>query len=244
MHFTDDTRDASDDAAVLANHDEDGDGLDDAIDPCPHIFGDASDADEDGVGDACDPDPQVGNEKWIAFYPMTPGTSPLVGDPAFPVAEEADDIRYTHDFGQGFDITVPNVSLRFEEGFEILGLVGTGQHVISSGIDGAGKPYYFAELDRNDPSLGAHVVSYDATNGYVTLSDKPMPAFHTGTGHFRYDAITGSAPRYTTEMGWDGELYAPAASTPGFLGGTDLKIVYAGMDIRIRYIALIQTADN
>jgi hypothetical protein len=38
-------------------HDEDGDGIDDACDPCPHIAGDAADADGDGVGDACDPDP-------------------------------------------------------------------------------------------------------------------------------------------------------------------------------------------
>ena len=43
----------------LGGHDEDGDGIPDREDPCPHVPGDRSDRDGDGVGDACDPNPDV-----------------------------------------------------------------------------------------------------------------------------------------------------------------------------------------
>lgn len=52
------SRDASVDAsdALLANHDEDGDGIDDAIDPCPVVpLAGNADPDGDGVGASCDP---------------------------------------------------------------------------------------------------------------------------------------------------------------------------------------------
>jgi hypothetical protein len=44
--------------APLANHDEDGDGLDDHCDNCPADYNpDQRDSDADGVGDVCDPHP-------------------------------------------------------------------------------------------------------------------------------------------------------------------------------------------
>ncbi|HEY4180731.1 MAG TPA: hypothetical protein VGM90_27995 [Kofleriaceae bacterium] len=230
------------DGPATAAHDEDGDGIDDAVDPCPHIFSDASDADQDGVGDLCDPNPQSGTEKWIGFYPMTAGTNPLVGEPGFPFAQEGDDVRYTRDLNESFDMAVPPaVSLRIEVGFEIVSLVGTGQHVISSGITTSGAEYYFVELDNNGGASAARIVQYDTTNGYVTLSSMPIADYHTGLGHLRYDAVVGSSPHYTAELGWDGELYTPNSATPAYTPTTDLRIVLGGMDVRVRYIAIIQS---
>src|SRR5690348_5557014 len=53
-------------------HDEDGDGIDDACDDCPHIADPSQiDSDGDGVGDVCDPDPASPRESITLFDPMT-----------------------------------------------------------------------------------------------------------------------------------------------------------------------------
>jgi hypothetical protein len=58
-------------------HDEDGDGIDDACDVCPHIA-DPGQADRDGdrVGDACDPNPDTPIDSIAFFNPFTTQLSP------------------------------------------------------------------------------------------------------------------------------------------------------------------------
>jgi hypothetical protein len=49
-------------SCVKVGHDEDGDGLDDACDPCPFATDNSSDDDGDGIGLACDPQPTRPNQ--------------------------------------------------------------------------------------------------------------------------------------------------------------------------------------
>ena len=56
---------------VPIGHDEDGDGIPDVSDFCPHIANAMNlDSDGDAVGDICDPDPGTPIQHWIAFSPM------------------------------------------------------------------------------------------------------------------------------------------------------------------------------
>jgi len=55
-----------------ASHDEDLDGIPDAVDDCPSVADPGQlDSDGDGVGDACDPHPGVAGDRIVFFDPFT-----------------------------------------------------------------------------------------------------------------------------------------------------------------------------
>jgi hypothetical protein len=63
--------DAGPDAGPVNLHDEDGDGVVDAMDGCPHVFeGMELDSDNDGVNDPCDPNPMTPTERIAYFDPF------------------------------------------------------------------------------------------------------------------------------------------------------------------------------
>ena len=66
---------ADDDAAPPA-HDEDGDGVADAVDDCPYLAGPQLDSDGDGVGDLCDPEPAIARQRVALFATLAPTDQP------------------------------------------------------------------------------------------------------------------------------------------------------------------------
>lgn len=71
------------------DHDEDHDGVDDAIDKCPHmkVDGDQIDSDGDGIGDPCDLGPEPDVAVFISFAHGI-GSRLLVGSSVPDVADE------------------------------------------------------------------------------------------------------------------------------------------------------------
>jgi hypothetical protein len=134
--------------ARAPGHDEDGDGLEDAEDPCPHVPGDRADEDGDGVGDACDPHPTTGSDRLVVFSPLMPGDHPFDDLGAF--EQQADGLHFAGDTAN-LGITRALGTTRIEIGFEIHALFGTGQRQVASGIARATEPYYFVELNENGP---------------------------------------------------------------------------------------------
>lgn len=60
------------DSGIVCGHDEDGDGQDDCLDPCPHVFDVVNpDSDGDGVGDDCDPRPENPDQVIAVFDAFT-----------------------------------------------------------------------------------------------------------------------------------------------------------------------------
>lgn len=215
-------------------HDEDGDGIGDVVDLCPHVVGDGADGDGDGVGDACDPDPTLENRIRV-FSSLRTGDHPFSS--VMDLVQEDDGLRYT---GLSLHLVVPQpmANARFELGFEVVGLVGTDQHQIASGIEAGTQPYYFVELNENLGSRNVSVISYDNTNGYVSLDTVLHGGIHPGVGILRSDVAT-TPPRFSVVTGWTGELYSATAAVPGFVGGSDIRVVVNGLDVVLRYVVII-----
>jgi hypothetical protein len=192
-------------------HDEDGDGIDDACDVCPHRADPAQvDTDHDGVGDACDPEPTNPHQRIALFATMQPSDQPFLPT-AFGGAwtQGADSIAYD---GGGYggllaDLTVANAVVT--AGFTITGETSgpDAQHQIELyPKDDSGT---FTELGFNGTGT-ANVP--DATIGYFDGATYPtylmMPTasgIHAGTM-----TITGMwivDQSVTLDAGWFGEPY-------------------------------------
>ncbi len=234
-----DRADAETSARPPVDHDEDEDGIPDVSDPCPHLAGDATDTDGDGVGDACDPHPNTGGDHIRVFGTLTPGDDPFLPDNDF--AQEADSLRAARRASVLY-INGAITSARIELGFDIHGLVGSGQHQISSGVGVPGIPSYFVELNENGGSRDLAVDSYDETTGtFVAIASMTTNGMHPGRGFIQYDTTAGPSPRYATTGGWIGELYAADGATPMYTGGPGVEFTFNGLDIAVRYVIIIET---
>jgi hypothetical protein len=124
-----------------------------------------------------------------------------------------------------------------EIGFEIESAPTTFQHQIAIGTDSSSLPFYFVELNDN---MGFHDVSvsdYDGTN-YHQLDQQDPGVMHAGLGLIRL--TTDGTPSFTVDAGWVGEMYHATAATPGFTPGVQPKVILNGLELELRYIAVIQ----
>jgi hypothetical protein len=222
---------------VVTGHDEDGDGIIDTSDPCPHVAGDTTDGDGDGVGDACDPNPGTFGERFLAFSTLQ------FGDSAFGSLEgwdqEADAVHYA-DTGTTLFFAQPVTNVVIEVGFEIRALIGAGQHQVAAQIERTAQPFYFVELNENGATRDVGVISYDSTNGYLFLDTSAHNGMHTGRGLLRYGA-NGATHEESIVAGWTDELYTANAPTPAYTGGTTTRITFNGVDIALLYFVVIQS---
>jgi hypothetical protein len=240
-----DARHVPGDSAVAADmmlslaHDEDGDGIPDADDPCPHVAGTTADGDGDGVGDDCDVNPSTPSEHWVLFSTMQTGDEPFDDITGF--AQEADALRVATDVGPNVNISF--VRARIDVGWTINAVVGTGQHQLAFGFDDtmmSNSAYYFNELNENGTTRDAAIVSYDATNGYQMVSAMDPGALHAGPGVSRVDVAPGSI---NAVLGWlPAQMYSVGAGVAGYAHCDHLRFSLHGLDVSIRYVAIITSS--
>lgn len=233
--------DAPRDTDLSLGHDEDGDGIPDASDPCPQLAGTAVDTDGDGVGDDCDVNRDEASERWLGFWTMQAGDQPF--DDLTGFTQEGDALRTTTDVSPTIPIDLTNA--RIEVGWEIHGVLGTGQHQLAYGLDSttmANSEYYFIELNESGDIHDAALVSYDQANGYQTLAAMDPGALHPGTGFSRVDVADTTPGTMAVRMGWPpDEVFAFGAATPGFVSSDHTRFSIHGLDVSIRYVAITST---
>ena len=227
---------------VALGHDEDGDGIGDTMDVCPHIADPAQgDMDGDLVGDACDPEPQAANQQWLLFAPMTEAPAGLTLGGNWAPNLDGDSFGY---------IDVQNPNQIFRSGQLVGNLdVWVGATVESIGAggrqaaiivnDGAVNPYYYGELFDNGTSANV-VITYFDGQGYSAQAQNPAGAsFPLGDLLLHYTARVGGLLTMRASS-------ANGVSVAGFVaasyaGGTNLILGFGNHSGRVRYIAIVAT---
>ena len=229
-----------DDAVLCSSavgHDEDGDGIDDACDVCPHVVDRAQlDSDGDTIGDACDPEPNVPRQSRLLFATMQPTDQPFTKQPlgAGTFSQSADALHFSGNGQALIEYIVPVKSAAIAVGFDIQSLVSSPQHELAV-YAGPGGPFYYVVLDDEGSPPGAAGVAFFDGAGYQVLASAPIPAgVHPGQGTLRSTAFVGTSMRM--EGGWVGEPFDLTGQTPGYTGGDLIQIDIYGIEVDIHYV--------
>lgn len=228
--------------AVPAGHDEDGDGVDDACDVCPHVSDPAqADGDGDRVGDACDPQPALAVESitvfdtfatslgaWQTLTPVQPTfqADSLVADTT------AAQMILSHDGTLTNDVV------------EIGGHVGDGpavQHqVIVESVVATGNTFYFCEI--NGDTSATALFNFTYTPDAVTYT---VAAGVTATGPVSnrdfYLALAQRGTNATCRTTWPATSPEVTAALPGY-ATTRYGFAVQGVTVRIDWVIVIHSA--
>jgi hypothetical protein len=230
---------------AMAGHDEDGDGIPDTLDNCPHIPNvDQADRDGDGVGDVCDPQPDVPEESIAYFSPFV--TSPFVFEygSASQLTSTGDAVVFDGEPGQvmaAIDVPLHHDLVWF--GGQILDMTATFHQLAILPTDDVNAAHDYFEMfdDTTTPPPYVGITHYDGSGIYtsdakVTLSG----AFHTGPITFQ---ATVAVPTLSMGIlaGWTGETYPAKASTPILIDASTFHVTVTGIQVELDYVVVIST---
>ena len=225
--------------AGAVDHDEDGDGIDDACDGCPHIYDpEQIDSDGDGVDDVCDPNPTIATESIALFDPFTSlrpiwmlsGAMPaIVGDSAVIDALDSDAVMAL--------AVVPTTDY-----FEFGGSVGTAEPPdvkVEISVRGDQPGYYYCELY----DFGGSMINFDFayTLDGTSYSTGPITQLEAPLANAPFVISLQHAPPNTV----CGTKWPPGGSDlepiPTGLGENAVELHVVSDQVRVDYFIQIHT---
>ena len=231
-----DGRDDAHVCSVTSGHDEDGDGIDDLCDVCPHLADvEQRDSDGDRVGDACDPEPAVARQSiqlfdsfatqdaaWTQLGPSTFMPDELVMNVAGASASVRRSFAHAHD-----TIVVGAVA----------GTAAPGQHLFAIMFRrSADAALYYCEIfDDDTMALVKYTYTFGMGMPFMTAGFAPMPdRLSGGSGRLSYEI---DATTVRCSANWQGNETPMSGARPAIMG--DELAIYAE-NINIHFLYLIQ----
>ena len=224
---------------AVTGHDEDGDGVPDLVDVCPHIAGPQVDTDGDGVGDACDPEPANPRQHRILFAAMTLDDQPFAFNFTGVVTQMADSFHADgNQGGELLDKAIVYTNVQISVGADIAGVVGPNrQHQIAVVPSDESGVYVLGEInERVGQYQSVDLSSFDGSTFTNVASSQLQSGIHAGHVDIVVAATAGGG--MTVAAGWPGEPYA--AMWPGpWQGGHGLAIDLNNLVIDINYVDVV-----
>jgi hypothetical protein len=219
----------------VGTHDEDGDGVVDSCDVCPHLAGAQLDTDGDRVGDACDPEVDKPRQRIAIFDPFT-----SIGDWTIisTVVLEPDSVRLGG-VGQQGSLRRPFVPATDTV---VIGArtfaVGTGQRLLAILFKEVadGKAFY-CELYEDTNALLQLTYTLDGTS-FVHPDSVDTPALANGRGALAaaIDPTSG-----TCRLAWNDMPFSATGSRPSEIDLQVLALYAENVEVDLDYFLQIRT---
>ena len=219
-------------------HDEDGDGIDDACDGCPHIADPTQpDRDGDGVDDACDPHPDTPGDKIAFFDPFTgPRSSwmfPLT-QPTYSGDDLVVDVVTTGYFNGVLALSGSNAT--YSMGFAITATGGSNDQILI-GLDQDGNHTYYCELldaPGSQPAFG-----YTGNDGgtFNRFATGAMPALAVASDVVI--TLANAPPNVTCATTWAAQPDLLSGAIPDGITPSYMDVGVDGLALAIHWFVVI-----
>lgn len=230
--------------AAAVGHDEDGDGIDDACDVCPHLADPAQvDSDGDGVGDACDPEPTNPRQHIALFASMQPTNNPFTPNTLGGAWTQLAD-SYAYDGGGygGLTADAQSTNSVLVMGFAITGETNgpNVQHQLE--ICPKDNSTSFTQVGFNatgTANVPDAVIGYFDGNTYAQYIPVPTASgIHPGQLTITGTYLVGTS--VTLDGGWPGEPYHVALSPfANYSGGLHIQLDSNNVAFAVDWVILI-----
>jgi hypothetical protein len=233
--------------SVDGGHDEDGDGVADVLDDCPHIANrDQANSDTDLVGDACDSEPTIGRQRLLVFEPCVALSSDWLPQKlAEPISNISDDCV----FGTAATFLARNVNYA-DADITVIGKIvsvsGSDRHQFVIATDFSdGTRHWLNEIFHDSAMSDGPRITFqyvvEQTGNYTKIASKAIadpfvPGEFVATLRPRVGGITTFD---FLQIGGPGNNFSIEGPDPAYQSIRKIAFGAEGNDLRIHSITII-----